>query len=625
MIYELGYRQWDIPKLRDLLEHILPDKTVLENYEVTHEFENIGRRSMLLTARKLEDAKGRPASILLSIQDSTEMLQVQAAERLSAARLEHELASTQQLQLVSAALIQGGDAGALYQAIVDAAIVIMHSDMASMHVLDEDEDALRMLAWRGFDAEFGKTFQFVRRETRTSCGVAWRTGRRVIVSDVEKTDFIMGTPELEAHLAMDIRASQSTPLFSRDGRLLGMITTHWRTPHTPTDSDLRPFDILARQAADLIERKQTEAATALLGAIVGSSDDAIISKGLNGVITSWNKSAERLFGYTAQEAIGQSVTMLIPPDRLSEEPEILAQLVRGERVEHFETVRVRKDGSLMDISLTISPVKDSTGRVIGASKIARDITEHKRMEAELATWQRELELRVVQLRVQLQAEADERKRLEAEIAMAVEAEQQRLGQELHDGLAQEMTGVGYLLEALALKLTSKHARELLKLRGKLGTAIEKTRNLAKGFYPVEIEKYGLEMALRELAKHNQERFGVSCLVEADEKAPVELRDSRAIQLFRIAQEAVHNAAKHAKAKHVLIRLEAQNGGWLLTVRDDGVGLRRDVERADGMGLRIMQYRAQMIGGMLSIRNGVGGGVIVSCIVPPTVPKVAKES
>jgi PAS domain S-box-containing protein len=122
----------------------------------------------------------------------------------------------------------------------------------------------------------------------------------------------------------------------------------------------------------------------LLSAIVDSSDDAIISKGLDGVVTSWNKSAERLFGYTAEEAIGHTVAeLLVPDDRKEEEPDILARLGKGERVDHFETVRRRKDGSLVEISLTISPVKDQRGRIIGASKIARDITQRKRYEQRL--------------------------------------------------------------------------------------------------------------------------------------------------------------------------------------------------------------------------------------------------
>ncbi len=134
---------------------------------------------------------------------------------------------------------------------------------------------------------------------------------------------------------------------------------------------------------DVTERKQAERAALLLGEIVNSSDDAIISKDLNGIITSWNTSAERVFGYTADEAIGKSVTILIPTDRLEEEPKILSRLKRGERVDHFETIRKRKDGSLLDISLTISPVKDKHGNILGVSKIARDITEAKRAHAAL--------------------------------------------------------------------------------------------------------------------------------------------------------------------------------------------------------------------------------------------------
>jgi PAS domain S-box-containing protein len=135
---------------------------------------------------------------------------------------------------------------------------------------------------------------------------------------------------------------------------------------------------------DVTERKRAEGAALLLSAIVESSDDAIISKDLDGFIMSWNNSAQRLFGFTAQEAIGHTVaSLLIPEDRQEEEPKILARLRRGERVDHFETVRRRKDGSLIDISLTISPVKDAQGGIIGASKIARDISESKHIQAAL--------------------------------------------------------------------------------------------------------------------------------------------------------------------------------------------------------------------------------------------------
>lgn len=131
---------------------------------------------------------------------------------------------------------------------------------------------------------------------------------------------------------------------------------------------------------DVTERKIAEAQRAKLAAIVQSSDDAIISKGLDGVVTSWNEAAERIFGYTSDEMIGVSITRIIPADRLDEEPKIIRQLVRGERIDHFETERVRKDGQRISVSLTISPVKDSRGNVIGISKIARDISRQKKAD-----------------------------------------------------------------------------------------------------------------------------------------------------------------------------------------------------------------------------------------------------
>ena len=134
---------------------------------------------------------------------------------------------------------------------------------------------------------------------------------------------------------------------------------------------------------DLTERKCAEQAAEHLASIVESSDDAIVSKDLDGIIRTWNCGAERLFGYKAAEVIGRPITILIPPDRLDEEPGILARIRRGERVDHYETVRRHKDGSLIDISLTVSPTRDAKGAIVGASKIARDITERKRAEQAL--------------------------------------------------------------------------------------------------------------------------------------------------------------------------------------------------------------------------------------------------
>ncbi len=150
----------------------------------------------------------------------------------------------------------------------------------------------------------------------------------------------------------------------------------------------------SKTARDISERRRAEEHAQRLAAIIESSDDAIVSKDLNGIINSWNRGAERLFGYTAEEAIGKPITILIPPDRQDEETDILGRIRRGERVDHFDTVRQRKDGSLVDISLTVSPVKMADGRIIGASKTARDITERKRAQEQQRLLLREMKHRV---------------------------------------------------------------------------------------------------------------------------------------------------------------------------------------------------------------------------------------
>jgi PAS domain S-box-containing protein len=151
------------------------------------------------------------------------------------------------------------------------------------------------------------------------------------------------------------------------------------------------------------ELRESEQRLRWVAAIVDSSDDAIVSKNLDGVITSWNKGAERIFGYTAEEAIGEPITIVIPQDRQDEERAILTRIRRGERIDHFETVRQRKHGSLIAVSLTVSPVKNAEGKIVGASKIARDITEQKRIQEQLTTLAREAEHRSKNLLANVQA------------------------------------------------------------------------------------------------------------------------------------------------------------------------------------------------------------------------------
>jgi PAS domain S-box-containing protein len=309
-------------------------------------------------------------------------------------QLESELAANRQLQKISTQLIHASDVEVLYEKILDAAVAIMRSDFASMQMFYPERGELRLLAHRGFNPIAAASFEWVRPGSGTSCSVALATGDRSIMPDIELSDFMAGSEGLETCRQTGIRAMQSTPLASRAGRLLGMISTHWRKPHQPSERDLRLLDVLARQAADLIERKQAELTDQRLAAIVDSSHDAIVSKDLNGLITTWNHGAQRLFGYAASEMIGRSITTLIPPDRHHEEVRILDGIRRGERVDPYETVRKRRDGSFVDVSISVSPLRNSAGEVIGASKIARDITARKRAEEQQLKLHAELDHRV---------------------------------------------------------------------------------------------------------------------------------------------------------------------------------------------------------------------------------------
>jgi PAS domain S-box-containing protein len=221
---------------------------------------------------------------------------------------------------------------------------------------------------------------------------------------------------------------------------------------------------------DISERKVAEDARAYLAAIVDSSDDAIISKDLNGVVTSWNRGAEAIFGYRAEEMIGRPISILFPPDRIAEEDMILARLRRGEQVDHFETVRRRKDGRDIDVSLTISPVRDTSGRIVGVSKIARDITEKKRAETALRDLNESLEQRVAErmrevaeANGRLMAEAAERERAEAALVQSQKLE--AVGQ-LASGLAHDFNNLLAVilgnLELLDMRLPDERLRRLVQ-------------------------------------------------------------------------------------------------------------------------------------------------------------------
>lgn len=352
-------------------------------------------------------------------------------------------------------------------------------------------------------------------------------------------------------------------------------------------------------ARDITESKRTEAELTKLASIVETSNDPIISKDLNGIISSWNKGAEMTFGYTAQEAIGQPITMLMPPDRVNEEPGILARIRRGEKIDHYETVRRHKDGHLLDISLNVSPVYDARGVIVGASKIVRDITEHKR--ADKAVRERET------------ARA---------ILVAQESERARIARDLHDHLGQQMTALRLRLESLLATCEDEGTRTVIEdLRGAALKIDREIGFLAWEMRPIELDALGLEGALMSFIQEWSAQYNIDVEFHSNLNRSAAgnnvLPDGVEINLYRIMQESLNNIMKHARAQKVDVLVHRRDGEISLVIEDDGIGFELNSSKAvsGGLGLTGMRERAALLGGDLEIESRKGKGTTILVRMP----------
>jgi len=378
-----------------------------------------------------------------------------------------------------------------------------------------------------------------------------------------------------------------------------------------------------------------------LAAIVDYSDDAIVSKDLNGIIMTWNRGAERLFGWTEQEAIGRPITMLIPPELHSEESKILEQIKAGKPIERLETVRCTKTGERLAISLTISPVKDPTGRILGASKIAHDITERKRMEENLKNAHEELEDRVRQrtaelvgMNEELVKQADLVRDLSARLLQLQDEERRHIARELHDS-------VGQLLAAVTMN-NSKVTREKSKLSPAAEKCVEENASLVEQalteirtmshlLHPPLLDEIGLESAI----KWYTEGFAERSKIEVGLDLPPDLgrlSSDIEIALFRVMQECLTNIHRHSGSTKAMIRLAQNHTRLELEVSDAGKGIPSEKLRtltssgSLGVGLRGMRERVRQLGGTLQIHsNGKGTKVTVSLPAPQAKVSSATDS
>jgi PAS domain S-box-containing protein len=428
-------------------------------------------------------------------------------------------------------------------------------------------------------------------------GRAWSEARSIWMTDVATDERFLRSAEAAR---LGLHNAIAFPIRSEKEEVMGVMAFFSRRIDPPDEDLLTLMDLLGRQIAGFVKRKQAEHALRdseeQLRSIVNTAVDAIITTDGQGRIVSFNRAAERMFGYTAAEAVGQNVGILMPSPYCQEHDEFIARYLQTGKARIIgigrEVVARRKDGTTFPVDLSVSELHTQHQQLF--TGIVRDISE--------------------------------RKELQAEVLRIADQEQRRIGQELHDNVQQQLTGLGLIAQHLVENLANSTEKTTagredgglvqpghlaVRLARGITEATGLIRSLACGLIPVEIDAHGLSAALEELASSTNELYAVTCRFECDQ--PVEVADNFvATHLYRIAQEAITNALRHSGADQIWITLRNLHGAPTLSIVDNGTGITETNELGQGLGLRIMAYRAGLIGAALQVGPASREGTLVRC-------------
>jgi len=371
---------------------------------------------------------------------------------------------------------------------------------------------------------------------------------------------------------------------------------------------------------DITERKKNEESQRWLSAIVESSGDAIMSFTMDGKIISWNKGAERVFGYSADEIIGRSREILAPVSLHEEKREILRKLREGEAIESFETVRLRKNGKMIDVSLSASVMRDDSGAIVGATEIAQDISVRTKALRDLKQARDELEEKVKERTAELRSRIREIAHMASQLTVAEDREKKRMARILHDDFQQVLVSFKMSIESLNTMERDEREAEIRKLTKQLADLITDSRSLAVDLSPPVLSET-LGHALHWLCmswmpeKHN-------LLVNADIDVSLDARseDIRSL-VFYAVRELLFNVVKHSNMKEAFVDLKAHGDGDLkVTIRDHGLGFDSEAKspakgKPTGFGLIGLRERIEMLGGSFRINSRPNEGAEATIIVP----------
>jgi PAS domain S-box-containing protein len=336
-----------------------------------------------------------------------------------------------------------------------------------------------------------------------------------------------------------------------------------------------------------------------LQALIDSSPLALVEFGLDTRIRLWNPAAERIFGWTREEMLGRGGLPMAPPSHRAESEELFTRVRAGEAINDFETVRQRKDGTLVAVSIAAASVRDGTGRVVGNMVAYTDITERKAQDAEIHRLNDELHARLEELAAS-----------RARIVTAGDVERRRLERNLHDGAQQRLVALALSLRVALARLDSDPAAARATLedaRDEVALALEELRKLARGLHPAVLTDHGLRAAVEMLAGR------APVPVEIAEVPGDRLPEPVEAAAYYLIAEALTNVAKYARASAVRVRVAADDAGVLVEVSDDGIG---GADPAGGSGLRGLADRVEALGGSLDVVSPAGAGTSLRARIPP---------
>ncbi|MDP2639252.1 MAG: PAS domain S-box protein [Betaproteobacteria bacterium] len=371
--------------------------------------------------------------------------------------------------------------------------------------------------------------------------------------------------------------------------------TYWDWTLHPLRNAESAVEGLLFALVDVTERKRAEREHAQLAAVVESSNDAILIRGLDGTILSWNAAAERLFGWSAQEAVGQSIELILPPQRMGTGRRSIKGAARDASLSPVEATHLRKDGTRIPTQITFSPVKDRQGKVVAHSYTVRDMSELKRKEEALRGY------------------ASRLRELSHRLRTVEETERHAIARELHDRIGQDLSTLALILGSLGAKLPRESPpavhKPLQDMQGLVKSMVANVRDVMAELRPPVLDDYGLLAALRQLTTEFAQRTGIAAELSGVELQP-RLPSLVETAMYRISQEALNNIVKHAQAKNVEISLHAAPDRIVLEIADDGVGFDANATPPDHWGLITMRERAEAVGIAFRLESAPGAGTWV---------------